>query len=320
MANDHQKRYNQVLTSTLDEGMYNMCQYQGFWFRPLVLDRILSLQANFNPKELGLDVLICSAPKTGFTWLKSLCFAISTRNNFDEFTSPLHNYLPHDIIPCLELDFDQDNNQQIYYPLLSTHLPYISLPETIKLSTNCKIVYICRDPKDTFASLWHFMNKIGINQPTDICFQRFCDGKTGWGPYWDHVLGYWEASIEMPEKILFLKYEDLKNDTMFHVRKIAEFIGKPFAIEEETEGLVEKITKFCSFENMSNLEVNKSNEQRRIGPYEINNSAFFRNGNVGDWKNLLTVEMIEKIDEITGKKMTASGLEGALMRIKCKLN
>ena len=58
--------------------------------------------------------------------------------------------------------------------------------------------------------------------------------------------------------ILFLKYEDLKNETLFWVKKMAQFIGCPFSLEEENKGVVQNIIDLCSFEHMSSLEVNKS--------------------------------------------------------------
>ena len=35
-------------------------------------------------------------------------------------------------------------------------------------------------------------------------FELFCEGVSYFGPYWDHVLGYWRASLEYFEKIFFL--------------------------------------------------------------------------------------------------------------------
>jgi hypothetical protein len=37
------------------------------------------------------------------------------------------------------------------------------------------------------------------------------------------VLGYWKASLERPDKVLFLKYEDLKEDIISNLKKIAGF-------------------------------------------------------------------------------------------------
>ncbi|KAF2305975.1 hypothetical protein GH714_009220 [Hevea brasiliensis] len=83
-------------------------------------------------------------------------------------------------------------------------------------------------------------------------------GISGNGPYWDHVLGYWKASVKSPEEVLFLVYEDLKKDTVFNVKKLAEFMGYPFTPEEERRGVVQHIVDLCSFDSLRNLKANKS--------------------------------------------------------------
>ncbi|MBA0714109.1 hypothetical protein Golax_013105 [Gossypium laxum] len=112
----------------------------------------------------------------------------------------------------------------------------------------------------------------------DEGFELFCKGSSSHGPYWEHILGYWEASIRRPEKILFLKYEDLVEDTQLWVKKLAEFFGCPFSAGEEREGVV----KECSFESLRDLEVNKSGKDEKRGRV-IESSAYFRKGVVGEW-------------------------------------
>ena len=85
--------------------------------------------------------------------------------------------------------------------------------------------------------------------PLEDAFEFFCEGFTASGPYWDHLLGYWRASLELPEKILFLKYEDLKKKTEYWIKKMAQFMGYPFSFEEEDKGVVQKIIDLCSFAN-----------------------------------------------------------------------
>ncbi|KAK7857284.1 flavonol 3-sulfotransferase, partial [Quercus suber] len=69
---------------------------------------------------------------------------------------------------------------------------------------------------------------------------------------------YWSPSLESPERILFLKYEDLKNETVYWVKEIAQFIGYPFSLKEEEKFVVQKTINLCSFEKLSSLEVNTS--------------------------------------------------------------
>ncbi|KAK4379136.1 hypothetical protein RND71_000998 [Anisodus tanguticus] len=77
-------------------------------------------------------------------------------------------------------------------------------------------------------------------------FDLYCRGVTGFGPYWDHMLAYWRESLERPDKVLFLKYEDMKVDLCNQLKKLSEFLGFPFTEEEEKEGIIEDISSLCS--------------------------------------------------------------------------
>ena len=236
------------------------------------------------------DIVLCSFPKTGTTWLKALSFAIATRKRFGDIstTNPLLTTVPHECIPFLEADLIQNSdNRDPELPLFATHLSYTCLPKSI-LESRCKIVYICRDPKDTFVSLWHFLDKfLGTRErKQQLCFElefeRFCQGKSSYGPFWDHVLAFWNASLGSPERVLFLKYEDMKKDTLFYIKRLAHFLNQPFSKQEENEGVPQKIMELCSFDNLSRLEVKKSGKHCAETDIGVNNSAYFRKGEVGD--------------------------------------
>ncbi|TYH40088.1 hypothetical protein ES332_D12G222400v1 [Gossypium tomentosum] len=105
------------------------------------------------------------------------------------------------------------------------------------MDSGCKIIYICRDPKDTFVSMYHIFTRYAKSQNTqpielDEAFELFCEGVSWYGSYWDHVLGYWKASLEHPDKFMFLKYEEMNEDTVLYLKKLAEFMGCPFSLEE----------------------------------------------------------------------------------------
>lgn len=116
----------------------------------------------------------------------------------------------------------------------------------------------------------------------------FCKGLSSYGPFWDHVLQYWEKSWESPNQVLFLKYEELRRDPNLHIKRIAEFMGCPFSKEEEASGIVDEIVNLCRFKNLSNLEVHKSGKYPICG---TENNIFFRQCTTEDWKNYLTPEM-----------------------------
>ncbi|KAD6119752.1 hypothetical protein E3N88_11023 [Mikania micrantha] len=258
------------------KGRIILYKYQGAWKIKGFHERIILAEQNF--KAQPDDVFLCSFPKTGTTWLKSLAFTIATREKFDASSSPLLTTFPHECVPYLEMDFGLPKHGP-RIPLMGTHLPYNYLPKSV-LSSDCKME----------------------------AFDEFCEGITGSGSYWDHILGYWQASHDNGRKILFLKYEDIKQNTAGSVKRLAEFMGYPFSIVEEKAGVIENIIKLCSFENLSNLEVNKSGSSRPIPSVTIENRSLFRKGKVGDSKHYLTEEMKEKIDKLMDEKLGHTGL------------
>ncbi|XP_059642470.1 flavonol sulfotransferase-like [Cornus florida] len=316
------QKYNEALQTLPKERGWmseHLVQYQGYWFSPKsALKGAFLVQHHF--KAQPTDIFLSAYMKCGTTWLRTLMFATMNRSSYD-FSSqshPLLNTGPHACFPFLDASIYQNypiNTDLDALPsprLFATHIPYTFLPQSVTTSSSCKIVYIWRDPKDVFISLWHFMERIkqkGVPPlPLKEAFDMFCEGVSHYGPFWDHVLEYWKASLESPEKFMFLRYEDLKKEPSIYLKKLAEFMGQPFSLEEEREGVVQEILKLCSFENLSNLEVNKTGVLRLSDELVVHNSEFFRKGKVGDWQNYFTDEMKEKIDLITEQKFNGSGL------------
>ncbi|CAN1161582.1 Cytosolic sulfotransferase 5 [Linum perenne] len=188
-------------------------------------------------------------------------------------------------------------------------MPYSYLPDSIK--NDCKLVYITRDPKDTLVSQWHFFNKIYRSDQDPLTLERaaeiFCSGEIPFGPYWEHVLEYWEASQSSPEKVMFIKYEDLRHEPKPQVRKLASFLGKPFG-DNDDDAEVENVIWRSSFDRLKDLGVNKTGKSYPTLIPDLMNDLFFRRSEVGDWRNHLTPEVAKCIDDITRVKFQCCGL------------
>nr|KYP39628.1 Sulfotransferase 17 [Cajanus cajan] len=248
--------------------------------------------------------------------MKALAFAIVNHQRLSTAeTHPLLTSNPHELVPFIEFIYSADIPEQnlrlskVAEPrVFGTHTPLPSLPKSI-VESNCKIIYICRNPFDNFVSAWNYFNKIKPESlpalPMDEAFEMYCKGIIDYGPWWSHMLGYWKESKARPNKVLFLKYDDLKVDTHFYVKKVAEFFGCPFTQDEENNGAVEKIVKLCSFEKMKDLKVNKSGT---VGTGAVEKKNFFRKGEKGDWVNYFSPSMIEKLSKIIEEKLSGSGL------------
>ncbi|KAK6228569.1 Sulfotransferase domain - like 8 [Theobroma cacao] len=285
------------------------CQFQGFWCRSSFVPNIISFQKHF--QALDDDIIVASKPKAGTTWLKALVFTIVNRARFSLSNSPLNLTNPHKLIPYLEITvYGQDHIPDLTSipspRLFATHLPFAVLAESSIKQAKSRIVYVTRNPLDIIVSFWHFIRGIECpDWPLEECFEMFCRGKEGFGPFWDHALGYWKESSEKPHKVLFLKYEHLKENPIQQIKRIAEFIGFPFSVEEERAGAIEEIKTFCSFSNMKDLVGNMTGTMGRL---HIQPKELFRKGEVGDHINYLSPSAIERFCKIVEEKLSGSGL------------
>ncbi|XP_057541086.1 cytosolic sulfotransferase 5-like [Amaranthus tricolor] len=292
---------------------FPMVFYHNFWCLNVLSNGVKAFQRHFQAQNS--DIILASLPKTGTTWLKSILFAILNRRKYEKISQlPFNTITPHELVLHLELEVYKNftehhpitnppNVTELPSPrLFGTHMPYSALPESIK-SSNCRIVYVCRNPFDTFISLWHFYLKFDINKSNDQFMEermmedyvrKFCNGISPFGPYEDHLYGFWKESKENPKKVLLLEYEGLKKEPKDHLRKIAEFVGFPFSIEEEKENVVDEIIELCSIKSMKEMEINKNG---KFYPW-VENKALFRKGDVGDWTNYLSPSMVNQIQHI----------------------
>ncbi|KNA11073.1 hypothetical protein SOVF_138430 [Spinacia oleracea] len=305
---------------------FEMIKYQDSWYfiTGNLFRNVVTFQKHFVAKHT--DIIITSLPKTGSTWLKSLLFAVVNRANHPINQSPLLTCHPQELVYSLETDV---YSEAFPYPrphhlnevkpprLLSTHVPYTSLPESIKTS-ECRLLYICRNPLDTLVSSYYFFQEymkkfqekkqdFATKRSLGDTFEDFCNGKSLFGPSFEHVLGYWNMSLERPDKVLFLKYEDLKDDPELHLKRLAEFIGMPFSPKEENEGVIKQIVELCCIKTMK--EVNKSGVINKF----FEKKSYFRKGEVGDWTNHLTPSMVERMNKLMEEKLEGSGLSFKLL-------
>ncbi|ESQ40530.1 hypothetical protein EUTSA_v10014078mg [Eutrema salsugineum] len=315
---DETKTLISSLVSEIDTQGNKLYNYQGCWYYSATLQGVLNFQRNFKPQDS--DIIITSFPKSGATWLKALTVSLLERSKHSsshDHDHPLLSHNPHALVPSLEANlYLTSQNPDLmtkFSPspsprLFSTHMPLLTLQETLKDSP-CKVVYLCRDVKDALVSRWFFrcsyLKKQVERHVLEAMFESFCSGISFYGPFWDQVLSYWRGSLEDPSHVLFMRYEEMKQDPYTQLKRLAEFLGCPFTDKEEESGSVDKILELCSLRSLSDLEINKTGKTSNGVDYKF----FFRKGEVGDSKNYLTPEMESRIDKIVREKLEGSGLK-----------
>jgi len=121
-------------------------------------------------------------------------------------------------------------------------------------------------------------------------------------PYWTHLKEYWEIRHE--PNVIFLKYEDMKQDIVPTIKRVADFLGKRL-----TNAEIYELKDHLSFENMKkNDAVNKEAFTKYMKELHgtDHNTKFMRKGQVGSWKEEISSKANAKLDEW----IQANGIKG----------
>ncbi|XP_042332129.1 sulfotransferase 1C1-like [Sceloporus undulatus] len=251
------------------------------------------------------DLIICTYPKSGTTWMQEIVDMIQQGGDPQKCArAPIYTRIPLlEMCPPRPRSFGFELAEAMPSPRsIKTHLSVQLLPPSF-WQHNCKIIYVARNVKDCAVSYFYFhlMHSYfpepgNWNQFLDI----FTAGKVFWGSWFDHVRGWWEAKDHHP--ILYLFYEDIKEDPVREICKIAQFLGL-----ELSEQVVNQIVQHTVFENMKvNPWVNYTTLSPSIMDHTV--SPFMRKGTVGDWKEHFTVAQSEWLDDICARELEGSGL------------
>ncbi|XP_060787532.1 cytosolic sulfotransferase 3-like [Neoarius graeffei] len=252
------------------------------------------------------DILIATYPKAGTTWVSYILDLLYFGNTAPERQTsiPIYFRVPflEAVLPKIPTGVELANNLSTTPRLIKTHLPVQLVPKSF-WEQNCKVVYIARNAKDNVVSYFHFERMTQAQpEPGDwnSYLQSFMDGKKVFGPWYDHVCGYWEKK-KTYSNLHYMFFEDMVENTDREVENLCSFLGLSTPKEER-----EKITKITHFDAMKQ---NKMTNYSTIPVMDFSVSQFMRKGKVSDWKNHFTVAQNEQFDKHYKEKMKNTTLK-----------
>ncbi|XP_004397224.1 PREDICTED: sulfotransferase 1A1 [Odobenus rosmarus divergens] len=250
------------------------------------------------------DLLISTYPKSGTTWVSEILDMIYQGGDVQKCQrAPIFMRVPFLEFKVPGIPTGLEVLKDIPAPrLIKTHLPLALLPQTL-LDQKVKVVYVARNAKDVAVSYYHFyrMAKVHPDPDTwDNFLEKFMAGEVSYGSWYQHVREWWELSHTHP--MLYLFYEDMKENPKREIQKILKFVGR--SLPDETVDLIVQHTSFKEMKN--NSKTNYSTIPLHVMDHSI--SAFMRKGISGDWKTTFTVAQNECFDADYAKKMEGCGL------------
>ncbi|GKY97525.1 hypothetical protein MPSEU_000710700 [Mayamaea pseudoterrestris] len=205
------------------------------------------------------DVIITTTPKAGTTWMQQICHQLRSDGDmtFDEIS---------EVVPYIELAFDQGQDLESAQFGHDDELP--RLFKTHVWEPHCpkapKTIVVLRHPNDVLVSFYHFFED-WFFEPGTLSLESFAEEfwlargipqcRMENASYFYHLTSWYARRAD--ETVLFVFYEDLKEDLEEQVTRIARFLSTS---RHDLSKSVPKCVELSSFEVMKANEV-KFNEK-----------------------------------------------------------
>lgn len=287
----------------------------------IILDEF-NIEEEIKPQKNNVGIWwLASYPKSGNTWVRNVINAAVT--GFPPDINAAYQYVCGDhtslyqhtaAIPVNEMK--QRDFLAYRLAALRNHIAIFGYRDTALKTHNANVsildiplipvfmtkgaVYIVRDPRDVVVS---FSKHLGKTIDEVIYFMSNENGliKNDNGIF-AHYISSWSLHVQSwldercPMNVGCIKYEDMRISPAETFRKLFDCFGLEFVNDSRIEWAV----KECELSRLREQE-NKSGfkeASKKIEKFSISNKKpnFFGKGKIGGWKNVLSLEQVEKIE------------------------
>lgn len=264
------------------------------------------------------DILVTTSYKAGTTWMQTIVANLLYQDgNFPAPISFMGPWLESDVAPLAETiaGLERQKGRRSF----KTHLPFDGIPyfETMKY------IYVCRDGRDVFMSLWNQHSNYSDNLKMlttkkagesgrhfphdyddlhdfwdDWISKSWYDWETDGYPYWSHfhhLQSWW--NYRHLDNIHFVHFSDLLGDIENQVLKIAAFLDIEIK-ENNLNGILERISFNSMKKNFTKIMPEASIILKGGG------DRFMNKGTNGRWRGVLTDDELAQYDQQVKKTLT----------------
>jgi hypothetical protein len=249
-------------------------------------------KANRNFRVYPDDTFIVSYPRSGNTWTRFLI---------------AHLVYPTENVTFLNIEkLIPDTSSQSSLALKRTPRPRI-------IKTHCyfdhryrKTIYVVRDPRDVVLSNYDFQRKyrqVQDQYPLDRYVDDFVCGRlvsADWGTWRENVAS-WVYTRGHQQDFLLVRYEDLLDNTVSELGRIARFIGA-----DSSDSNLKRAVELSSADRMRSLE--KQEQDNWVATKNRRKDIpFVGKAKSGAWKTALPVPCVQQIESEWGDVMNHLG-------------
>ncbi len=246
-----------------------------------------------------LDLFVCTYEKSGTNWMMHMAVQVAHRGaaRFGHIHDlvPWPDGLP---LPGIETAIAPPTGETVR--VIKSHSPSTRVP----VSPSARYVVVVRDPKDVFASLYHFfLGGLGRMAQVEISPQHFLElylqDRAGFGSWCHHLASWW--SLRDLDHVLVLTFPELKADREACIRRVAQHMR--VELSEPELALVLEKTSFAWM---------REHEAAFTPPMpQLRDSTFrmMRKGGSGDSAELLPPDQVARIDEVFHARLVELGCD-----------
>jgi len=231
---------------------------------------------------------LCSFPRSGNTWIRLLLMDLLNAEALDAspvFTSNFKGVASarHEVIPATVLA------EQEHRHIVKSHGKWDNC------APGMPIVYLLRDGRDAMYSYYHFnLEHRGYSESWDSYFERHVVQRKMIYPreiYLDSWMGNWSENVNSylnKDNVLIIQYEQLRQDALFSIKKILQFLNIDFITEDVIKAQLEQSSHQLAAQN-------KRDSRPR--------------GSVGGWRQTYSAAQNEAFIERHGECLAKLGYE-----------
>jgi hypothetical protein len=244
------------------------------------------------------DAIVLSRAKSGRTWLRAMISRMYQRHySLDE-------------TQLLEFDNFRKRNHEIPR-VLFTHGYYLRQEiESKQSAARCNdknLLFLVRNPCDVAVSEYFQSTKRANQSKVDLygidtempMFDFVMEGPMGIPAIIDY-LNAWNDSLGKVDRVLRVRYEDLRAFPFEGLSQVATFLGAPFSADT-----VQEAVDFADFENLKKLEKTDFFNNSRLRPRNPDDPDSFkvRRGKVEGYRDYFDDDQVRQMEDLVRTRL-----------------